>query len=210
MPWWTRTAPLTRRTPASASTADRKSPRFFVRKILGPSAHTRPVTFFHHQRVPTQEAPVRQELGRFACAGVADELQHPSRDEQHRRPRPERGEDQGERRQRERQHEQRDAEGVGQLVPAVLVAGLIPGDPVVPGAVLQHGAAFPCAILAPNAAPVTLPRNVPSPAPTRQRRSDRPGPRCPAPPLSRCIARRSSPAPDRLAAPVPRPSAARR
>jgi len=70
---------------------------------------------------------------------VADELENPTEDEECGGDGPEPvGEGRGYQ-HREREHDQRDANGVTEAIDRMLVAGGVLRDPIVPGAVAEHG-----------------------------------------------------------------------
>src|SRR5262249_25149431 len=96
-----------------------------------------------HLREPPAEAdeekpPVVKELRRLSLEGVTDELEHPADDEQHGGPLPEAGNRDRRGEQRERQHDQRDSDGVTEPVDRVLMARRVLRDPFVGRSVSEH------------------------------------------------------------------------
>src|SRR5438132_7423783 len=80
-----------------------------------------------------QEPPVVKELRRLALERMADELKHPTGDEEHERRAP-----QTDREQCERDHDHWNPDGVAEAVHRILVARRISRDPLLGGAAAEH------------------------------------------------------------------------
>ena len=81
-----------------------------------------------------------EEFRGLAFEGVADELEDPSRDKKTEGVGPQAVEEDAAKKERERQQDGRDAQGVTDPVHGMLVAGGVLRDPLLVGAVAQHGA----------------------------------------------------------------------
>ena len=86
-----------------------------------------------------EEAPVGKKFWRLAFKGVADELENPSQDEQSQRVGPETMEEEAGEKNYEREHNGWDAQSVAGAVHGMLVTGSVLRDPLLAGAVAQHG-----------------------------------------------------------------------
>ena len=80
-----------------------------------------------------------EELGLFALEGVSDKLQRPAKEEQTEGIDPEGMEEEASQGQRERDQNGRDTESVAGAVYRMLVAGGVLRDPLLAGAIAQHG-----------------------------------------------------------------------
>src|SRR6266540_3127733 len=95
---------------------------------------SRPPTYFCHPPAQSdeEEPPVVKELGRLAFKRMAHELEQPADREQAHRNRPEGGREEHDHEQRNRQHDQRDAERVAKPIHRVLMTLRVSADPLVP------------------------------------------------------------------------------
>jgi hypothetical protein len=85
-----------------------------------------------------EKAPVMEELRLFAFKGVPDELQNPAKDKKTRRVGPERMEEDTGGENRERKHDQRDAQCVAETIDGVLMAAGILRHPLFAAASTEH------------------------------------------------------------------------
>src|SRR5580704_10509769 len=86
-----------------------------------------------------QEAPVGKEFRRLAFEGVTDELENPSEDKQSQHVGPETMKKDADEKNYEREDDGWDAESVADPVHRMLMAGSVLRDPLLVGAVTQHG-----------------------------------------------------------------------
>ena len=86
-----------------------------------------------------QEAPVVEELRRLAFEGVADELEDPSQDKEAKSIGPKAMDKDAANKKQQRNQDGRDTQRVARPINGMLVAGRILLDPLLVGAVTQHG-----------------------------------------------------------------------
>jgi len=86
-----------------------------------------------------QKPPVREEFRRLAFEGVTYKLENPPNNKKSESQGPETVQKRSSEKQDQRQNDQRNADGVAEAIDRMLMAGGVLRDPVIPGAIAEHG-----------------------------------------------------------------------